>query len=185
MATGINMSLYGLYTYDETVLDTIYVPAFINKDILIQNILLECAEMTILYTDPKFLKMAIGYWSRARAHVWERMAVVLYEDYDPFVNIKRDEVRTITQQRDLHTNATSQNYGNAWNSGPNVERDSTEGNGNESGTVTTTENFHVEGDSAITDAQDVAKKEVELRDEYDLYKYIVNDFKNRFCLHIY
>ena len=55
----------------------------------------------------------------------------------------------------------------------------------DTGTVTTTEHFHVEGDSAITDAQDVAKKEFNLRDEYNLYNYIINDFKNRFCLLVY
>ena len=55
----------------------------------------------------------------------------------------------------------------------------------QTGTVTTTETFHVEGDSAITDAQDVLKKEMDVRIRYDLYRLILAEFKERFLLRVY
>ena len=51
--------------------------------------------------------------------------------------------------------------------------------------MTTLETFHVEGDSAITDAQDVLKKEMQVRLEYDLINIIINEFKDKFLLQIY
>jgi len=183
------MSLWGLYQWDKTIFDGLVLPSEINKAVIVNNLLMESAELEILYADPDFLKRAIAYWSESRLHVWERMQRVLYEEYDPFINIKRDEVRTIVQDRDLTTDNDGSNTlnTNAWDSSTPVQReqqviDTTVKN---TGNVTTTEHFHVEGDSAITDAQDVAIKEFKLRAEYDLVRYIIQDFKKRFCLLIY
>ena len=185
MATSLNMSVYGLYYYRPDLFANMVLPDEIDKDVMIANIIMECAELTILYPDADMLKEAIGYWSNARLNVWQRMAEVLYADYDPFINIKRDEERTITYEPNLKGEGNSTTTVNAWNDGTGVERDSTKTNTSETGKSVTTEKFHVEGDSAITDAQDVARKEFELRDRYELYKYIVNDFRNKFCLMIY
>ena len=185
MATSLNMSVYGLYYYNNDLFDNLQVPEVIDKDTLIANILLECAELTALYPDANMLKEAIGYWSQSRVQAWEKMAIVLYEVYDPFINIKRDETRTITQDRDLKDDGTSTNSVNAWNDTTGVERNKNKTLNLQTGKITTTEHFHVEGDSAITDAQDVARKEFELRDKFNLYSYIVNDFRNKFCLLIY
>ena len=185
MATSVNMSVMGLYIYDPTLFDDMYLPAHIQRDDLVYNLLLNCAEMTVLYPDAAFLKKAILYWSRSRAHAWERLSIVLYEDYDPFINIKRDELRTITTDRSSSGTGKTQSYRNAWNEGSQSPSDSADSSGNTTDKVTTTEHFHVEGDSAITDAQDVAEKEFKLRDKYDLYKYIIDDFKKQFCLQIY
>lgn len=185
MATSLNMSLFGLYYYDSTIFDGMVVPDQIDKDVLINNIVMECAEMTVLYPSVPMIKQAIEYWSKMRIHAWERMAIVLYEKYDPFINIKRDEVRTIEQDRNLKDDGTSVASVNAWNDGTGVERDKNTVNNSYTGKVITKETFHVEGDSAITDAQDVARKEMDLRIKYDLYNYIVGDFKARFCLSLY
>lgn len=113
------------------------------------------------------------------------MAVVLFEEYDPFINIKRDEVRTITETHDLQaTNDTTQNAA-AWNDTDPVEVGNSNSQGRNTGTVTTTDHFHVEGDSAITDAQDVLKKELEVRKQFNLYDIIANEYKTEFCLLVY
>lgn len=185
MATSLNMSLFGLYYYDPSIFDDMVLPDQLDKDVLINNLVLECAEMTILYPNADMIKQAIGYWSQMRIHAWERMQTVLYEKYDPFINIKRDEIRTIEQDRNLKDDGTTVGMVNAWNDGTGTERDRNTVNNSYTGKVLTKETYHVEGDSAITDAQDVAKKEMELRIKYDLYNYIISDFKQRFCLSIY
>lgn len=211
------MSILGLYQWDNSIFDAMVVPSQIDKDTLVMNILDECAELEILYTNPDFMKNAIGYWSLRRYHAWDKLQTVLYENYDPFVNIKRDEIRTIAQTRNLAntTNETRNLAGsnnetrtladttstNAYDSGTGTVRETIDRTGtdnfsttdtgtrnvtgSDTGTIITTENFHVEGDSAITDAQDVAVKESKLRLEYDLYNIIIDEFKRRFCLLVY
>ena len=179
------ISLYGLYETDRTIFDGLQLPEQANREELITNLLLEAGEMEIVYPDADIMKMAIESWSDGMIRSWEMIATVLYEKYDPFVNIKRDEVRTITQSRNLTNTGRSTNSVNAWNSTDPATRDINEGTGTDTGTISTTEHFHVEGDSAITDAQDVAKKEVQLRVTYNLYQIITNDFIKRFCLMIY
>ena len=167
------VSLLGLYRYDNTVFDELVVPAEVNKNDLIQNLLAETAELEVIYPDPEIMRQIIGSWSRARINVWNRIALVLYKNYDPFINITRDETRTI------NTSGDNVSQISAWDSNNFTNREKNTGGS------TVTETLHVEGDSAITDAQDVARKEVELRSRYELDDYIINDFKNRFCLLVY
>lgn len=181
MAWRAKLSLLGLYNWDNTIFDGLKLPTELNKEEFINNLLMEVAELTVLYTDSDFMKKAISSWSNMRYHTWERMTKVLYEDYEPFINIKRDEVRTILQERDLA--GTGNTKVNAWET--NTPQDQNSSETTDTGTIKTTETFHVEGDSAITDAQDVLKKELDVRLQYDMYKIIIEEFKSRFCLLIY
>ena len=188
MSRGQNLSVMGLYSYDPTLFDNMVLPDEVDKPTLINNLLMELAELEVIYPNADLMKAAIGYWSNSKLRSWERIALVLFKDYDPFINISRDEVRTIEENRDLTgtnkgTNATKVN---AWNDG-NVNRNTEEGNfkTTESGNILTKDTLHIEGDSAIRDAQDVAREEIKLRTAYNLYEYIINDFKQRFCLMVY
>lgn len=181
MAWRSKLSLLGLYNWDNTIFDGLKLPSELDKDELVNNLLMEVAELTVLYTDSDFMKKAVSSWSSMRLHTWERMAKVLYEDYEPFINIKRDEVRTILQERDLM--GTGNTKVNAWETETPQDQNSSETT--DTGTIKTTETFHVEGDSAITDAQDVLKKELDVRLQYDMYRIIIEEFKQRFCLLIY
>ena len=189
MSRGMYISVLGLYNYDPDIFNEMAIPSQLDRDVLVNNLVAELAELEIIYPAPDFIRNAIKFWSNKRLATWQRMADVLTEDYDPFVNIKRDEVRTITQERDLKGTSSGANVQktNAFNSGTGTEREtlSSDGTTTDTGTVTTTDHFHVEGDSAITDAQDVMKKEVEVRQMYDIYNIIIKDFRDRFCLRVY
>ena len=111
------MSILGLYQWDNTIFDAMVLPDQIDKTTLINNILDECAELEVLYTNPDFIKNAIGYWSMKRYHAWNKLQTVLYEDYDPFINIKRDETRTIEYDPNLTQTAST----NAFDEGTGTE----------------------------------------------------------------
>lgn len=189
MITNATLSILGLYNYAPDIFDDMSLPAVItdkgNEHLVYEQILLEYAELEVLYPDPAVMKQAIAIWSQSRFHVWTRMAAVLYENYDPFINIKRDERREITQTRDLESTGEAENKVSAWNDTTYSDRSKTGTTSTDTGTVTTVETFHVEGDSAITDAQDVLRKEMEVRIAYDLINIIVREFKDRFLLQIY
>ena len=184
-----HISLWGAYEWDNTLFDGVTVPDQLDKDVFISNLLMEAAELEVIYSDVDFLKQAITQWSASRQRAWNTMQTVLYENYDPFVNIKRDETRSILQNRNLKTKNDGTNTMDtaAWDDSDPVHREvqTVDNTTKDTGFVFTQEHFHVEGDSAITDAQDVAVKEFKLRAEYDLYRYMIKDFISRFCLLVY
>ena len=227
------MSFLGLYRYSPDLFDTLQLPSEIDKDVLVDNLCLETAELEVIYPDPEILKNALEVWSRSRLHTWEKIQRVLYEDYDPFVNIKRDEVRTIetTGKTTSQRGGTSSDTANstdtlsgsdgvsgsgsdtttvsAWDASTFQNREKVDrsngstttygkvdtyagsgsntfsNTGEDNNTSKVVETFHVEGDSAITDAQDVALKEVKLRLLDDLYRIILDEARNRFCIQVY
>ena len=71
-----NISLLGLYNFNHDLFADMVLPDEIDRDDLIDNIVLECAELEVLYPDYDFLKQAIGAWSRSRILTWNRMALV-------------------------------------------------------------------------------------------------------------
>ena len=183
------ISIIGLYRWDPTLFDDMIMPSFekdgitytLDRDTLKNSILMELGELEVIFPNAPAMKEMLGIWSSSRSSTWSRMYEVLVSPYDPFINIKRDELREITQQRNL--SGSYKGKVNAWNSMTPVDHDSSDTT--DTGTVKTTEHFHVEGDSAITDAQDVLKKEMEVREKFNMYDIITEEFKRRFCVMVY
>lgn len=57
------LTLMGMYHWDDTLFEKMVLPEGIDKDLLIQTLLLRGAEFEVLYSDPDFMKTAIGVWS--------------------------------------------------------------------------------------------------------------------------
>ena len=97
------LDLLGIYNFDNTVLDLLEVPEdedgneLIDKDTLKDNLLMDTAEMEILYPDSSFLKMAIGAWSKKQVPIWSELYASTQYEYNPIWN--KDGV--ITEERDL------------------------------------------------------------------------------------
>lgn len=178
---GEILSLYGLYQWDNTLFDNVVLPDQIDRDDFIFELLAQTAELEVCYSDPEFMKEALGRWSSIRLYTWQRMAKTLYKDYDPYINMTRDEQRSIVQQRDLQN--TAKNSVTAWDSLESTQTG--ESVGTDTGDVNTLETFHSQGDSALYTPTDILGKEYEARRKYDLYNFIISDFKDRFCLLIY
>lgn len=120
MSSGILLDIMALYNHDQTLFSAFQVPTSITwvehgpdgdvthtesipytKQNIVDNILLECAELEVVYPDADYMKLAIGTWSTKRLYTWQRIADVLYRKYDPFVNMNRHEWRTTLENRNL------------------------------------------------------------------------------------
>lgn len=120
MSRGILLDIMALYNHDQTLFSAFQVPTSITwvehgpdgdtthtetipytKQNIVDNILLECAELEVVYPDSDYMKLAIGTWSTKRLYTWQRIADVLYRKYDPFVNMNRHEWRTTLEDRNL------------------------------------------------------------------------------------
>lgn len=200
---GAKISLIGLYQINPDLFNDFTIPTQLTASVLIDNLLMDTADMEVLYPDADFMQQAIKSWSLLKIHEWQKQADTLYEDYDPFINLKRDEYRTITETRDLASGETRDladgntqtNNVNAWDDSSatgvtrNIVTDTGSNTGTvdytDTGTVTTTDEYHMTGDSAIKDAQDVARAEINLRNDFIMYQIIIKDFVKKFILLVY
>lgn len=75
------------------------VPAGIDKDVLIDNILLRGGEFEVVYSDPNFMQYAIGSWSRKWYRTMRKWLEALSIDYNPLENYDRyEEFRDIGER---------------------------------------------------------------------------------------
>ena len=91
-----NLSIWGMYMYNKDLFKDMSIPTQLNRQTLIDNILLECNEMQILYTNWSFLKSAIDAWSAKSVSNWQRIADSLDLVYNPIENYDRQESWTDT-----------------------------------------------------------------------------------------
>lgn len=89
-----NLSVWGLYSFDNGLFDDLQLPTSLTKQTVVDNILLECAELQVLWSDPNFMKTAIGAWSRKMLPVWNEIERILAIHYDPQFNYNRYEEET-------------------------------------------------------------------------------------------
>lgn len=84
------MTTYGLYNYDPTLFDKLRVPQGIDKQTVINQIILDTWELELLYPTPNFLKAAIGFWSDTNQDIWQKLWDSEHFDYNPIWNVDGD-----------------------------------------------------------------------------------------------
>ena len=107
MSRGATLSVLGLYNFDSSLFDEMAYPSGFTseeKQTVVGNILMECAELEFLFPDFNAAKQAIGLWSRLNVAVWERIFTAANLEYNPIENYNRTELETIADDRtDTHS----------------------------------------------------------------------------------
>ena len=240
------LDLLGIYQFDNTVLDLLELPEdeegneLIDRDALKDNLLMDTAEMEILYPDASFLKLAIGSWSKKQVPIWTELYKSTQFEYNPIWNVDG----TVVEERDLagtdyrtddHTTErthddsmerthddtlerthddtlTTDNdvYGyNSATAAPEskvtADHDGTITDAHtgtitdaHTGTITDTDTGTINHDTTdtgsitttrtgnigVTSTQSLIKEQRDVV-QFNIMDYIINDFKNRFCLLVY
>ena len=241
-----SLDLLGICRIDNTVLDLLEVPedengeALIDKDTLKDNLLMDTAEMEILYPDPSFLKLAIGSWSKKQVPIWSELYASTQYEYNPIWNVDG----TVVEERDLagtdyrtddHTTERTHDDSMERTHDDTMERthDDTLTTANDvygynsataapeskvtadhdgtitdahtgtitdahTGTITDTDTGTInhdttdtgsitttrQGNIGVTSTQSLIKEQRDVV-QFNIMDYIINDFKNRFCLLVY
>ena len=81
----------------KSLFDLFELPEAIDKDTCIDNIVMECGDFEVLYSDPYFMRSAIGVWSKKHYRTFEKWAAALAIDYNPLENYDRIEEWTDTE----------------------------------------------------------------------------------------
>ena len=182
MRPDITISVRGMYAFNNALFEKFQVPDQIVKQDVIDSIILECAELPLVYTNWDILQGAIGLLSKRRLHAWERMATALFEDYNPLHNFDRYEESTDDESVNNIGNATSVNTVNGYNGDAEHDRQKTDGKsetkrGNK-------HNAHLYGNIGVTTSAKMLEGELEIRKQ-DLVSIIVREFKENFCIMVY
>ena len=194
------ITITSLLTADNSLFDGMQLPKGIDKDVVVDNIVMECGELEILFADPVFMKQAITSWSKSVVNVWERLNETYELDTDSPWDVNTDiySENGMTNGTDQR-NSTSKTSGSdrtsqtvaGFNSETMVDRQADTINygatvtGNDSTTVrNSTEKSGTHEITMKRDSADVIKKVRENR-KFNIYEVIVTDFKERFCLLVY
>lgn len=147
MALSAQVSLWGLYQYDKTILNGLTVPSGMDGDAVKDALLLETASMEILYPDIPFLKAAISVWSAERKDVWDKLYETTTYQYDPIENYDRIEEYSKSGSGISDTDSTS-----SINSSSRRSSDNTQSGNSTSTTSQTAYNSASFADTAKTDS---------------------------------
>lgn len=181
---GATMSLLGLWTANKGLFDFLKIPAALNKQTLIDNLLMECAELEILYPDAEFMREAIGAWSSVEVDKWEELEKTLHYDYDPISNYDRREEWTDDSEGSSTATSTATGKQAGYNSQELVTSDGSESGGSSSGTSKSKHIGTVRGNIGVTTTQKMIEEQRAVVN-YCVYDVIIDSFQRRFCLLVY
>lgn len=167
------ISILGFYKWDDTIFDGLIVPTGVNKDTVVNSILLECAELEVLYSNPDTLKTAIATWSDLSQQAWNRMAAALSATYDPVENYNRHE------EWEDGSESEAQNQVAGYNGNTMTDSDKATAAGSSRHTG------RIHGNIGVTTNQQMITEEMTMRTKYNLVDIITGEFKRRFCLLVY
>ena len=77
--------------FNKSLFDLFVLPEDVDRDNCIDNIMLECGEFETLYSDPEFMRAAIGTWSKKHYWTFDKWAKALKIEYSPLENYDRME----------------------------------------------------------------------------------------------
>ena len=171
------ITLIGMYNYDNTIFATLTLPDGLEAGIAVNTILREKGEFCSLYTDPNFLKFAIGTWSDENQMAFRHLAKVWEASYDPISNYDRTEEETIntsgtSAQEDRVSAFNSANYQ------PSAKNDLSEKNNS-------VRKLHAYGNIGTTTNAQMMLAEKDVVEGVNPYMIIANIFADAFCVKVY
>lgn len=215
------LTILGLYNYDTSIFENFVVPEDVDAATAINNIVMDNAELEIMYPEPDTMKFLIGLWSSRELPVWTRILNAITTEYNPLENYNRTETWTDSEEEDTTATQTGSNTRTpnltetrtpnlnethkvaGYNSGTLVDstQDTTTGtdtakttgtdtiatssSGSGSRDKSATRSGNVSGNIGVTTSQQMLNQELDVAGRTDIYRYISESFKRRFCLMVY
>ena len=147
------LSIMGLYNFNESVFDGFKVPEGVDRQACINEIVLECAELEVIYPSFNTMKLAISNWSKIELPIWNRLYNTELLKYNPLWNVDGDVIETRSVER-AKTGTNNQNLEGS-EEGENSDSRTISGSDQTSGTseTTTSKPGYNSNDLVITEKQ--------------------------------
>lgn len=190
------LSILGLYQWgmsdNNDIFENLILPDGINKELVTNTILEQCAEFEILYPDFDYMKFSIGLWSQRWYRTFDKWNKDLQIEYNPIHNYDRTEEWTETDKGNATStdsaNSVSDNFVTAYNS--DELRKESQNKAESSGTQTAdTTNENVKkgrafGNIGVTTTVTMLTEDMDFA-RFNLIQQIVDCFKTDFCILVY
>lgn len=99
-----------MQSHNDDLFSKMNLPVGIDKDTLIDNILLRAGEFEVVHSNPFFYQNAIGVWSAKHERTFEKWATALSLEYNPIENYDRkEEWEDIGESKENTTNKSNGN----------------------------------------------------------------------------
>lgn len=184
MPVSAQMSLWGLYQIDNTILDGMILPFGMDDDVVKTNLLLETESMEILYPNTDFLKAAISVWSAERKEVWDKLYATTQLTYNPIENYDRLESGVNSGNANNSGSNTSTNSNTSYDSGQFRDTAKNVSSGSNSSTSTNSFSSRTHGNIGVTTTQQMIEQERKSV-QFCMTAFIIDDFISRFCVGVY
>lgn len=184
MAVSAQVSLWGMYQAEPTILDGLSLPSGMDADVLKQNLLLETESMEILYPSAPFLKAAITVWSAERLEVWQKLYETTQLQYEPLENYDRQEESNSSNASASSGSTTVTNSATSYNNNTFADTAKSNTAGSNQGNSSGTFRSRVHGNIGVTTSQQMLAAQREVV-QFCMTQYIIDDFISRFCLGVY
>lgn len=178
------MTLIGLYNYDQDLFSEFTIPDGIDKEDMIGNILMACYGLEVIYPDADTMKAGIGCWSRKRITNWKRMLKALEIEYDPLYNYDRTEEWTENESSQGSDSGTVDNLRTSFDSEDLRQTDQANSSGSSEAELERTHKARMFGNIGVTTSQQMLQAEIEVA-HINLMDIIAQEFRKEFCLLVY
>ena len=190
--SSAKITLIGLANYFTAKGDDLFkyltVPAGIDRDTLIDAILLKGAEFEVLYSNGDFMQESIGVWSR----IWERTFTkwfnALQVDYNPLENYDR-----IEESEDINSGTIKNTGTQTGESKVSAYNDDTMRDDSlntrtddltQTNALTLKRNARTHGNIGVTTSQQMLQSELDVA-SWNLYEHISDLFLKDYVIPIY
>ncbi len=186
------LSIMGMYEYDNTIFDGLVVPSGINKNDVIDEILMQCAELEVLYPSWSIMKRAISIWSNSNQYKWEKLYNTLTLEYNPIWNVDANITDaeaisgTASDNDTINITDTMSKKGFNDTNWADAEKNTKTGTDNHAYANATERQYTQRrtGNIGVTMTQQMIEAERQVAD-FNFIDTVVNSFKYRFCILVY
>lgn len=194
--TLAKMTLLGMYNFDNTLFDNLTLPEGVDRDTLIDNILVESAEFSVLYSDLEFLKSYIGVWARKWQRTFEKWIAALNIDYNPLENYDRIESWNDSGNNSGSVSSSGETSGEMLNKvsafdSPTLQNDTSSENSSQSSDNSENSSEYasehegrVHGNIGVTTSQQMLQSELDIA-RFNLIQQITDIFIKEMCVMVY
>ena len=191
------LTIAGLNEFTEGhIFDGLKLPEGIDKDTLITEIIRQCSEFSVIYTEPNFLSKMIKKWSEKWYHNFDRWWKAYNFEYNALYNLEVEATYTDTGTDHTVGSTSSNNTGSVTNQKAaypnenfnNATRDVNDVHTSSSGTSDVDHhNIHTEkrfGNQGVTMSQEMLDAEYNVW-QRNVYQMMAEVFATEFCIVIY
>ena len=208
----MKMTIMGMENYlksdNDSLFKNISLPIGLDKQLVMDAIMLRCAELEVYYSDPHYMKAVTEHWFMKKYHTFEEWLRGLNSTYNPIENYdryedwtdkrtgKREDDNTLsdvaassgsgTTATDV-TADTSSSYlpdSEVTSSSSATSNQTTTGHNESNSSDNGEHSGHIHGNIGVTTAPAMLEEFYKIS-EWNIYDHIADAYKNEFCVGVY